>query len=171
MYFLGRRYNFAWTAPERNPGGHGSTSINAMMQLGYPRMFVELQPDPPNRPIKKYGWLATESSVGQGVDKAIMEMREGTHGLRSTRTLTEMLAYKRNAKGKYEAEVGRHDDCVRSYVIKGLVRNTFPLPSMMPTVQNAYDGPPIPLPTDPFGLNSNKPTGGSGPSGGMGGWM
>jgi len=130
MFWAGRRYAEAYVGPERNPGGHGSTAINTLIQMGYSNIHVETIPDPPGLPRKRYGWHATTSAIGQAVDNMIKEMRDGSHGIKSSRTLTEFLCYKRDAKGKYGGEVGKHDDLVRSYIITKLLRSQAPLPSM-----------------------------------------
>lgn len=145
MYWAGMRYNFAYVGPERNPGGHGSTAINTLMQMGYSNIHVERIPDPPNPPRKRYGWHASTASIGLAVDNMIKEMRDGSHGIKSSRTLTEFLSYKRDAKGKYGGEVGRHDDLVRSYIITKYLRTVAPLPATLEQ-----------QPPDPFSREVNR---------------
>ena len=165
MFWCGRRYNWAWAAPERNPGGHGSTVINTMLQLGYAhRMYVERIPDPPNKPRKRYGFHSTSANIGQMMDQLVKEMRDNIHGIRSSRTLEEMLSMKRDAKGHYGAEVGRHDDCIRSLAIGKLVRLVFPLPSVV-SKRRAI--------VDPYSFGGVQRGGGFAPrgQGGMEGYM
>ena len=128
MFWLGRRYNMAYAGPENNPGGHGATAINTMIQMGYTNIHVDLIPDPPGKARKRYGWYASSASIGQAVDNLKKEMRDGSHGITSTRTFMEMLSYKIDAKGKYGAEHGRHDDLVRSMVITKWLRLVAPPP-------------------------------------------
>lgn len=159
MFWAGRRYNMAYAGPERNPGGHGSTAINVMIQMGYTNLHVERIPDPPGPPRKRYGWHASAASIGQAVDNTTKELRDKSHGCKSKRTFQEMLCYKRNAKGQYGGETGKHDDLVRSWIITKELRRLAPLPS-------SYDQPP-PDPYSPGG------PGGAAPAavGGLEGWM
>ena len=125
LCFVGRRYHFAWLCPERN--NHGHTVVTTIMNAGYPRIYVEKIPDPPNKPRKRYGWLTTRSTKPKVIDQVIAEMRDGSHGIRSKRTLQEMLSFKKDEKGEYGAEEGQHDDCVMSLAIGKWVRPTLPL--------------------------------------------
>jgi hypothetical protein len=127
LCYAGRRYNVAWLAPERN--NHGHTVVTTIMNAGYPRIYVEKIPDPPNKPRKRYGWLTTRATKPKAIDQLIAEMRDGTHGIRSKRTFQEMLSFKKDEKGEYGAEEGQHDDCVMSYAINKWVRPTLPATS------------------------------------------
>jgi len=124
LCYAGRRYNFAWLCPERN--NHGHTVVTTIMNAGYPRIYVEKIPDPPNKPRKRYGWLTTRATKPKAIDQLIAEMRDGTHGIRSKRTFQEMLSFKKDEKGEYGGEEGQHDDCVMSYAIGKWVRPTLP---------------------------------------------
>ena len=125
MCYVGRRYNFATLVPERN--NHGHTVVTTIMNAGYPKLYVERIPDPPNKPRKRYGWLTTRSTKPKIVDQVIAELRDGRHGIRSRRTLQEMLSFKRDEKGEYGGEDGQHDDCVVSWCIGKWVRPTIPI--------------------------------------------
>lgn len=159
MFWAGRRYNMAYAGPERNPGGHGSTAINTMIQMGYTNLHVERVPDPPGPPRKRYGWHASATSIGIAVDNSIKEFRDKSHGCKSSRSFAEFLCYKRDAKGKYGGEVGKHDDLVRSWIITKILRTMAPLPSSM-------DQPP-PDPFSPLGSGGTP----AAPAGGIEAWM
>lgn len=127
MAWLGRRYNTAYLVPERN--NHGQTVVLKLLDMGYPKIYVERIPDPPNRPRKRYGWLTGRSNKSVLIDNLIMEMREGTHGINSKDLLREMLTFKKDEQGRYGAEEGKHDDCVMGYSIGKHTRTRLPLPT------------------------------------------
>lgn len=124
MLAICRRYNTAWAAPERN--NHGLMVVAKLVDKGYPKIWVEKVPDPPNKPRKRYGWLTSRSTKPLIIDNLIAFMRETPHYIRSDITLDEMMTFKRNEKGEFEAEAGRFDDCVMSMAIAQYVRLKIP---------------------------------------------
>lgn len=148
LYHMGRRYNMAWLAPERN--NHGNTVVLKLFDMGYKKLYVERVPDPPNKPRKRYGWLTSRSTKPVIIDGLAAEIRDGSHGIRCKDTLQEMLGFKRDPDGEMGAEKGRHDDRVMSISIAKHVRTRLPLPSgvtkkptdfFMPTPQPAAPPP------------------------------
>jgi hypothetical protein len=89
LYWLGRRYNDAWLGPERNNAG--LTVVTKLLNMGYPRLYVETVPEPPNRTRKRYGWLTTRSTKTFIKDLMVAHIRDGTHGLRCADTVEEMM--------------------------------------------------------------------------------
>lgn len=131
LYWLGRRYNDAWLIPENNKDGN--TVIAALLRMGYKKMYVERVIEPPNPPRKRYGFSTLGGSGGgvraEAINALVAAMRDNKHGIRSRRTFEEMLAFKRNSKGKFEAESGRHDDCVIVEAIAKFAIPLLPLPA------------------------------------------
>ena len=139
LVHLGRRYNMAWLIPESN--NDGNTVIAEILRLKYKRLFIERVVQPPNPPRKRYGFRATGSrdsgTRAEAVNALISLVNEGKHGIRSKRTYEEMLAFKRNAKGKFVAEHRRHDDCVTMEAVGAFCIPLLPLPAMMRNLAGA----------------------------------
>lgn len=131
LYWLGMRYNTAWLIPENNKDGN--TVIATLLRMGYKKLYVERVIEPPNPPRKRYGFSTVGGRDGgvraEAINALVASMRDGKHGIRSKRTFEEMLAFKRNAKGKFEAESGRHDDCVTVEAIAKFAIPLLPLPA------------------------------------------
>jgi hypothetical protein len=124
---LGRRYNMAWIAPERN--NHGLMVVTVLVNENYPRVYSEMVPEPPGKPRKRYGWVTNNATRPLIIDNLIKEVREDTHGIRCAKTLEEMMSFKIQDNGRMEADVNRHDDRVISYAIGKHLRQILPLPS------------------------------------------
>lgn len=129
LYWLGMRYNTAWLAPERN--NHGNTTVAALFRMQYPLLCVELIPEPPGKPRKRYGWLTTERTKHLCIDNLVSILRENSAGINCAETYTEMLTFVLKDNGKIEAQEGLNDDRVMSYAIAKYVSKTLPLPSMV----------------------------------------
>lgn len=114
LYHLGTRYNMAYLVPERN--NHGNMTVTQIMRMGYPRIYVERVPEPPNKIRKRFGWLTTRSNKGDIVDNMIAELRDGTHGIKSRELFSEMISFKKDGD-KYGAETGKFDDRVMAAMI------------------------------------------------------
>lgn len=131
LFWLGMRYNTAYLIPENN--NDGNTVIAALLRMKYKKIYVERVLDPPNPPRKRYGFSTLGGRDGgaraEAVNALVAAMRDGKHGIRSRRTFEEMLAFKRSAKGKFEAESGRHDDCVIVECIAKFAIPLLPLPA------------------------------------------
>jgi hypothetical protein len=126
---IGRRYNEAYLAPERN--NHGLMVVSRIYDgHKYRNLHCEEVPDPPGRPRKRYGWLTSSATRPLLIDNLIKEVREGTHAIKSAELLDEMLSFKIQDNGKYEADTGRFDDMVMAAAIAKYVRSVIPLPSV-----------------------------------------
>lgn len=130
LYHLGKRYNVACVAPERN--NHGLTTVTKLFDLNYPNLFVENVPEPPNKIRKRYGWHTGTSKTGGKaviIDNLAADFRISPNNINCVETLGEMLSYKHQADGSMAAETGRFDDRVMSLAIANHVRKLQPLPS------------------------------------------
>lgn len=125
---LGNRYNHALLAIERN--NHGLTTVTWVCNDRYPNIFVEMIPEPPGPPRKRFGWLTDSKSRFQILDNLVKEVEENTHGIVSAELFREMMFFKRQENGKMEADAGQHDDRVMAYAIAKYVRTIIPLPAM-----------------------------------------
>lgn len=126
---LGKRYNLAFLAPERN--NHGLMVVALLQgELRYPnnKLYVEKIAEPPGPPRKRFGWQTNSLTRPLIIDNLIREVREGTHGIRSSETLAEMLMFKIQKNGRMEADAGQHDDRVIAVAITKYVRQIMPLP-------------------------------------------
>jgi hypothetical protein len=128
MAVIGWRYNTAWLVPERN--NHGNSAVLKIVDLRYPKIYVERVPEPPNRIRKRYGWLTSRVNKIDLVTNMLAEMRDGTHGIKSKGIFDEMMSFKKDGdKQTYEAEVGKFDDRVMMAMI-----GKFVLPRLKPSV-------------------------------------
>lgn len=127
LYHLGRMYNEALVVPERN-NTQGGTTTNKLVNMGYKNLYLEMVLDPPNKPVRRYGWVTDMKTRPQMINTAVALMREGTHGIKCPGTFQEMLYFKYNTKGRGEAESGVHDDQVLSWAGAQLVRQVIPMP-------------------------------------------
>ena len=124
---LGNRYNHALLAIERN--NHGLTTVTWVCNDRYPRVYVELVPEPPGPPRKRFGWQTDSRTRPMILDNLIRETQEGTDGIKSRDLLREMQRFKRQDNGRMEADEGQHDDRVMAYSIAKQVRQAVRLPA------------------------------------------
>lgn len=131
LQFIGYRYNTAWLVPERN--NHGTAVVGKLDELKYPSLYFEETPNPPHRPVKRYGWLTVGGKMGDAksliIDGLVQAVNNNYDGIQCKDTLREMITFKHNKDGSMGAETGRHDDRVMSYAIGQHVRRRLPLPS------------------------------------------
>jgi hypothetical protein len=135
---IGYKYNTAFLAPERN--NHGLMVVTLLQgELRYPdnRIYVERVAEPPGPPRKRYGWQTSNLTRPLIIDNLIREVREGTHGIRSSESLSEMLMFKVQKNGRMEADSGQHDDRVMAMAIAKYVRQT----TTMPHTKRSSDRP------------------------------
>jgi hypothetical protein len=158
MVWLGKRYNNAWLIPENK--GPGNTTISAINRLKYPKIFVERVYEPPNPPRKRYGFSTVggrDGGVRQELINALAaSMRDKRHGIRFPLTFEQMLAFKRNAKGKYEAEHNQHDHCV---LMEGIAKYAIPMLPLPANVRVIRGVPEMPMEI-PVGAGANRTGGG-----------
>jgi hypothetical protein len=134
---LGRRYNTALLAVERN--NHGYSVNENICSAEYPRIYVEMVPEPPGKPRKRYGWVTSNATRPKIIDNLIREVLEDSHGIRCRETLSEMMSFQRQDNGRMEADPGKFDDRVISIAIGKYLRQRIDLPDEGPS-QNVDTG-------------------------------
>lgn len=137
MAHLGKRYNMAWVAPERN--NHGYTTVTILREMKYPRIYMEMADDSSDRPRKRFGWVTSTKTRTPLIDTLIEAINDDGHGIKCAETFDEMLSFKKQDDGKMEADTGQHDDRVISIGIAKEVRKKLPLPSQMMQQQREAD--------------------------------
>jgi hypothetical protein len=142
LYGLHVRYNMAWVIPESN--SIGNTVISALLRRGCKKIYVEKRERPPNKPTREYGIQTMGGSNGgvrgDMVNALIASVRDGRHGIRSSRTFKEFLTIVRTAKGRYEAQSGRHDDAFMAEAIAKYAGPLLPLPANAPPLGAPVNG-------------------------------
>lgn len=137
LIYLGRRYNTAYIAPERNNAG--VAVVQEISDNHYPRLHVEMIEEPPNKPRSRYGWHTSEKTRHMILDNLKTEVAHDTHGIKCAGTFGEMLTFQRDATGKYQAAPGNFDDRVMSYAIGKHIRNVVPIPLPPPPAHHKED--------------------------------
>lgn len=125
IYVIGRRYNWALAAVERN--SFGLLVINKLLDDNYPEIYVETQYEPPHKPKKKYGWTTSKTTKPVIIGNLMAEFSSDTHGIKCAETFEEMLTFKQTEDGQFEAEHGHFDDRVMSIAIAKYIRTIMPL--------------------------------------------
>lgn len=100
---LGKRYNMATLAPERN--NHGHAVIQSLQrEHRYPAIYKHHD--------DKLGWLTNEASRAPMLDALDASQRRGTFQTDDVAMLGQMRTFVINDHGKAEAARGEHDDLV-----------------------------------------------------------
>jgi hypothetical protein len=108
---LGKEYNTALVAVERNNHGHG---VLACLRIAeYPNVFVEKGQD---------GWNTSAVSRPAMIENLASALIEEPGQFRSARLLNECRTFIRYADGNTGAAPGAHDDCVFALAIAWAVR-------------------------------------------------
>jgi hypothetical protein len=110
---LGREYNMALMAVERNNHGHGV--LACLRSLNYPHIFMQKGQD---------GWLTSVVSRPAMIENLAMVLMEEPGRFRSARLLNECRTFIRYVDGNTGAAPGTHDDCVLALAIAWEVRRT-----------------------------------------------
>ena len=108
---LGREYNTALVAVERNNHGHGV--LACLRHLDYPRVFAQKGQD---------GWLTTAVSRPAMIENLASALIAEPGLFRSSRLLHECRTFVRHADGTTGAASGTHDDCVMAMAIAWAAR-------------------------------------------------
>lgn len=112
---LGRMYNMAIVAPERN--NHGHTTIERLRHI-YSRVFAMYSFDERrNKKTKKLGWLTNGHTRDLILDTLEELTEDGTIKVNSAILKSEMLTFVTNPDGKREAKSGYHDDTIMALAI------------------------------------------------------
>jgi hypothetical protein len=108
---LGKEYNTALLAVEKNNHGHG---VLAHLEIErYPNVFIQ---------SGKPGWLTSTLSRPRMIEILGMVMIEEPGLLRSVRLLQECRTFVRDREGRMAAAPGTHDDLVMAMAIAWAVR-------------------------------------------------
>lgn len=127
---LGRLYNLALLAVERNNHGHAVLATLRSNDVNYARVAYGLDERP--------GWLSNVKTKPHTVDLLGAALRDGTITIHSQATLDEMQVYRVLKAGKTGAPEGLHDDRVMSWAIAlGVIE-------MVPLAQEGAVGGPLP---------------------------
>jgi hypothetical protein len=108
---LGKEYNSALLAVERN--NHGHAVLVQLRYVEYPNVFTQKGHD---------GWNTSASSRPEMIENMAAVLAETPELLRSTRLWNECRTFVRAADGTTGAASGAHDDCVMALAIAWAVR-------------------------------------------------
>jgi hypothetical protein len=108
---LGKEYNFALAAVEKNNHGHAVLAYLRMKE--YPNVFAQKGQD---------GWLTSAVSRPAMIENLASALVEEAMLFRSPRLLSECRTFVRYGDGKTGAAPGTHDDCVMALAIAWAVR-------------------------------------------------
>ena len=108
---LGKEYNTALLAVERNNHGYGV--LACLHNLKYPRVFVQ---------DGQEGWLTSAVSRPAMIENLAAALMADPRLFRSERLLNECRTFVRRADGNTGAAPGTHDDCVMALAIAWAVR-------------------------------------------------
>lgn len=127
LYLLGRWYNHAYTAVERN--NNGLTVINEMVNSGYPeaKMYKrETSPDGARYSVPQKGWVTNIVTRNMMINHLAQSIREASLIIYSQETQRECLSFVIKPNGKAEANTGAKDDQVISLSIAAMMLNNLP---------------------------------------------
>ncbi|MGQ9698522.1 MAG: hypothetical protein ACUVRO_11090 [Armatimonadota bacterium] len=117
LYLLGQLYNGALIAVETTDG-HGLTVVNWLRDAGYTSLYKRRVYDRlAEQWVDRLGWATTAKTKPYLLDTLRAAFVGGEVKINDPRTLTEMLAFVRDEKGKLGAVKGAHDDSVLSLAI------------------------------------------------------
>lgn len=120
MFCLGMMYNSALIAVETNYSTHPTKRLEA---LKYPNLYVrEVEDKYTHKLTKSYGFKTTSVTRPLLIAELVTVVREEAHLVVDKTTLEEMLTFVRNEKGRPEAQLGAHDDCIIALGIAYKVR-------------------------------------------------
>jgi len=108
---VGKEYNLALIAVEKNNHGHGVLAYLRMLE--YPHVFTQKGQD---------GWLTSAVTRPAMIENLAAALVEEALLFRSPRLLNECRTFVRYADGNTGAAVGTHDDCVMALAIAWAVR-------------------------------------------------
>lgn len=132
---LGRYYNQAFIGCEVN--NHGFTTNLKLQEAEYPFLYQRFEFDQRLRKTtKKFGWRTDSKTRPMMLDDLAKVIRDKDLVTWDTKFLKECMAFKRNDRGKPEAEKGSHDD----RVIAGAIANQMRM--INPTEQDVEEDIP-----------------------------
>ncbi|HTV15519.1 MAG TPA: hypothetical protein VME68_12440 [Acidobacteriaceae bacterium] len=114
---LGREYNNALLAVERNSLGQTVLSCLARCDQPYPHLFVDKD--------ASEGFLTTAPSRDAMLSELYATLEQAPRAFLSERLLRECRCFIRTEKGRLEAKAGEHDDLVMSMAIALAARHEY----------------------------------------------
>lgn len=114
-YDMGEYYGWAYGCFENN---HDQTPNNKLVEMGYPQLHYEQKLGQKSGPqdTLKPGWNTNTLTRYWMVRHAQTWVNDGSLTIRSTILLDQMEIFAQNARGKYEAIPGGHDDVVFGFL-------------------------------------------------------
>ena len=121
-------FNEAWAAPERT-GGWGMPIIRILyLDYHYMRIYRSKKfGNTAERLEKRLGWDTTQRTKPELVAGMAGLLKEGEDGIKSRLLADEVRTYTRTEKGTTEAEPGKFDDLLMTYMIAQQVARERPL--------------------------------------------
>lgn len=120
MYCLGMYYNTALIGIEAN---YTTYPIQELERLKYPKQFVREREDTyTKKSVKAYGFKTTTITRPLILAELQTIVKELIELIVDVDTLTEMLVFIKNEKGRPEAQQGYHDDLVMALAIAYYIR-------------------------------------------------
>ena len=120
MYCLGMYYNTALMGIEAN---YTTYPIQELERLKYPKQFVREREDTyTKKSVKAYGFKTTTITRPLILAELQTIVKELIELIVDVDTLTEMLVFIKNEKGRPEAQQGYHDDLVMALAIAYYIR-------------------------------------------------
>jgi len=112
------KYRPPWLAIERT-GGYGLALIDTLFhEYGWRQMYTRRRQDAPTgNYADRLGWDTTRLTKGLLHDEAMALLREGTHGIKSTRLARQMETYVRRGSGRTGPQPGARSDLLLSWMI------------------------------------------------------
>ena len=121
IFCLGKFFNNALVGVETN---FSTFPVKELQRLGYPRQLVRKREDHySHKPLQAYGFRTTAASRPVAIASLTAMVREDISLIEDVCTLEEMLSFVRNEKGRAEAQMGSHDDCVMALAIAAYMRS------------------------------------------------
>lgn len=115
MYCLGFYFNNALIAIEVN---YNTYPVRLIEDIGYRNLYTrEVLDDYTGKLKKSYGFRTDTLSRPLIISELREVAQNHTELINDDTTLSEMLSFVKNKKGKAEAENGKHDDCVMALAI------------------------------------------------------
>ncbi len=125
VYCLGLWYNSALLAVEAN---FSSYPLRELERLGYPNLYTRPREDSATRRlVRSPGFRTTSANRPVILAQLVEVVRDHAGWLNDRQTISELLTFVRNDRGRPEAQSGAHDDCVMSLAIAHHIRRDPPL--------------------------------------------
>jgi hypothetical protein len=118
---LGKWYNWAWVAVERN--NHGHSTLNTLRNVcRYPRLYTHVRYDHMGRSAPVLGWPTDQATKPILVDDLAAAIASGALRMMSADLVDECFTFVTTDSGSQEAAEGKHDDRVMAIGIAWQVR-------------------------------------------------